>query len=171
MGAKKARSIDLFAIGFSEDGKEMIAPKKNRSNRTVNPNVKRATPRKLEQAMQRSFCEYIKTKYPALIFTSDLASGMKLSWGQATLAKKLRSSRALPDMYFFIAKRGYHGLILELKADGTTIYLKNGDLCADDHIREQAEILKQLNDAGYHARFVIGITQAIEILEWYLSTE
>lgn len=169
--AKKAKTIDLFDIGFSEDGSGMIPPKKKRSNRVVKQNVKRATPRKLEQAMQRTFCEYIKKKYPAMIFTSDLASGMKLTMGQAMVAKKLRSSRALPDMYFFISRRGYHGLILELKAEGTTIYLKNGDLCADDHIREQAEILRQLNEFGYHARFVVGIAQAIDTLEWYLSTE
>ena len=157
---KRLNQGDLFKAGFIPDGKGGLKRGKHR-----------AKPVRHEENMQLAVCQYLKEKHPLVLFQSDLASGMKLTMGQAVKAKKLRSDRAMPDMYIFRPSRGYHGLILELKASGTVIILKNGEMTEDKHVREQAEILKRFNEEGYHARFVIGLEEAVEIIQWYLSTD
>jgi len=128
-----------------------------------------------EESMQLSVCNYIHWKYPYVFFSVDVAAGMKLTMGQAVKAKKMRNSRGQPDV--FIAKPKYGifgdmfcaGLFLELKKAGTVIHLKNGGITADPHIREQLEVLKQLEAAGYKAVMVCGLDEAINVIDEYLS--
>ena len=113
---------------------------------------------KKEENLHLKVCDYLRKNYPDVLFRTDFSSGMKMTPGQAAKHKKFQKSRAWPDL--FIAKPGqdvfrdsfsgekYHeffgGLFLELKAEGTKLYKKNGEMVANKHYREQAEMLKKI---------------------------
>lgn len=132
---------------------------------------------KKEESLQLSVCNYLRLQYPATIFMSDIASGMRLSIGQAVKAKKLRSSRGQPDL--FIAERKivqgdaltaytHCGLFIELKREGVRLKKKDGSW-ADDHIAEQAAVLEALRNMGYYATFAVGFDEAKRIIDEYLQ--
>jgi len=126
---------------------------------------------KREEGIQLAVCKYIKLQYPDIIFTCDLASGMKLTIGQSVKAAKMRSSRGLPDI-MILEPRGegefrYCGLMIELKSEKAGN--KNGTVKQTDHVREQQEILTQLEKKGYMAKFAIGFKEAKSIIDFYLA--
>ncbi len=134
----------------------------------------RAKGKKAEENLQLQICAYIKLQYPNVIFTCDLASGMKLPIWLAARNKKMRSSRGLPDLFIAQIKHDgfeilHNGLFIELKKEGVTVKLKNGELPADDHIKEQAAILKRLREIGYRAEFACGFDEAKALIDTYLS--
>jgi hypothetical protein len=55
---------------------------------------------KAEEKLQIAVCKYLKLQYPDVIFTAE-SSGLKLTIGQAVIAKQLRSSKGLPDIMIF----------------------------------------------------------------------
>jgi hypothetical protein len=139
---------------------------------------------KHEESLQRQICRYLKLQYPSIIFRSDYASGLQLTMNQAAVHKSLQSSRSWPDLFIYKhaerilkdgSKRHYCGLALELKKEGTVIYLKRGSrkglLTADAHIQEQAMMLRELNNLGYFARFGVGFDQCQRIIDWYLNPD
>lgn len=131
------------------------------------PGVKKKSQRK-EESLQIQVSSYIRAKYPDVIFTSE-SSGVRVSMGTAIKMKKQRSSHKLPDMIILKPMKQYHGLILELKKEGEIVWLKNGSLSTNKHIQEQAETLRELARLGFVAEFAIGYTQAINIINKYLS--
>lgn len=62
----------------------------------------------------------------------------------------------------------YRGLFLELKAEGITLTRRDGTY-KDNHLTDQAEVLKQLNNMGYYATFACGFDKAKEIIDWYIT--
>lgn len=122
-----------------------------------------------EALLQERVANYIRATYPDVIFRSDFASGMKLSIGMAARHRRLQSGRAWPDIFIYHPSNGYYGLALELKADGVRVYLKNGELAANEHFREQAEVLQQLQDRGYQATFAAGWDEAKAVIDDYLN--
>ena len=137
--------------------------------------------RKTEENLHLKICDYLRKNYPDVLFRTDFSSGMKMTPGQAAKHKKFQKSRAWPDL--FIAESGVvefkedgliahlrkNGMFLELKADGTKLYKKDGTLRKNEHIEEQAEMLDKLNESGYYARFAVGYDQAIQIITDYLG--
>jgi len=138
---------------------------------------------KKEELLHLKVCDYLRKSYPNVLFRTDFSSGMKMSPGQAAKHKKFQKSRAWPDL--FIAKPtikieynhyageqfldGYAGLFLELKAEGVKLYKKNGQMVANKHYHEQAEMLEELRKLGYCAEFAVGYDQAIRIITDYLG--
>ena len=125
------------------------------------------TSRQTEKQLTAQVCKYIKLQYPDVIFTAD-ASGLRLSIGQATQLKTLRSSRGLPDLMIFEPRGNYHGLFIELKREGEKIYKKNGEP-KTEHIAEQLGILNGLNYLGYYANLAIGFNEAKQIIDKYMT--
>lgn len=121
-----------------------------------------------EKTIHKQICEYIRLQYPNVIFNSDL-SGIRLTIGQARQVKALRSSRAFPDLVIYEPRGGFNGLFIELKADNIKLFKKRTGEFANDHFREQGEMLGKLKERGYYARFAIGFDEAKEIIDWYLS--
>ena len=130
-----------------------------------------------ELELQAQVADYIRLQYPNVLFHSDFGSGIKLTMGQAAKQKRLQGGRrAWPDM--FIAqpmvitidgdKYRYAGLFLELKRDGTRIKKKSGEW-ASDHIKEQRDVLFDLNVRGYRAEFAVGFDEAKKIIDEYLG--
>lgn len=126
--------------------------------------------KKIEENVHLRVCNYLRMLHPDVVFMSDIAAGMKMTMGQAVKAKKLRSSRGQPDLFIAKPSRGMHGLFLEIKKEGTKIYLKDGEtVVSDTHIQEQWAILDQLRLLGYGAEFGVGYDECIRIIETYLK--
>lgn len=120
-----------------------------------------------ERTIHKQVCRYIKLQYPKAIFNSDL-SGMNTHKIQAAQNKALRSSRAFPDIVIYEPKNGFHGLFIELKADGVRLWKKKGDW-ASEHLREQADMIHELRKRGYYASFAIGFDEAKRVIDFYLT--
>jgi hypothetical protein len=123
---------------------------------------------KAEENLQLSVCEYIRTKYPTVIFMCDLASGMKMPIWMAARNKKMRSSSGLPDLFIAKENRG-NGLFIELKKEGTKLMKKDGKTPATPHLAAQAEILARLSQEGYCAVFCVGYDEAVFMIDAYLK--
>lgn len=120
-----------------------------------------------EFELQKQVAEYLRLAYPRVMFLSDVRAAMKLTIPQAVRSKKIQADNfACPDMVIFEPSGNYHGLFMELKASSP--YLKNGQLTANAHIREQANALNRLRDKGFRAEFVWSFEMAREIIDEYL---
>lgn len=134
-----------------------------------------------ESTLQCHVADYLRLQYPNVIFHSDYGSGIKLTPGQARVQYRQNGGRrSWPDMFIAEPKvktldrstntqRFYSGLMIELKREGTRIYKKNGELVSNEHIQEQAEMLNELRERGYAARFAVGFDQAKQIIDEYLG--
>lgn len=128
-----------------------------------------------ESELQIAVADYLRLRYPSVLFHSDYGSGVRLTIGQAVRQKRQNGGRrAWPDM--FIAKPKYEvarvmkyaGLMLELKKEGARLYKKNGEP-ASEHIAEQAQVLEKLREEGYAAEFAVGFDEAKKIIDDYLG--
>jgi len=120
-----------------------------------------------EKSLHFQVCEYLRLQYPNVIFNTDL-SGIRLTMGQSVQAKKLRSSNGFPDLVIYQKSRDWYALMIELKREGTRIEKKSGEL-ANEHIKEQAIMHRNLIVQGYLAQFAVGFKQAKELIDWYLT--
>ena len=132
-----------------------------------------------ESELQVRIAEYIRRKYPSVLFHSDFGSGVKMTQGQAIRQKRQNGGlRGWPDMFiaeprmFYDAKKRktiqYHGLFIELKKDGTRILKKDGTP-ASKHIEEQLSMLDALGEKGYRAIIAIGFETAKDSIDHYLK--
>lgn len=119
-----------------------------------------------EAILQQQVCDYLRVKYPHILFRSDFAAGIKMTMGQAAKHKRLQSVRAWPDLFIARPQNEYAGLFIELKA--VNIYKKDGGLLKNEHLQEQAEVLARLNMLGYRAEFAVGLEQAKTLIDDYL---
>jgi hypothetical protein len=116
---------------------------------------------KHEQSMQLRCINYIRKRQPFFIFRSDYSSGLKLTMAQATMHKRLQSSRSWPDLAIYEpfsvtvadgSTVNYCGMALELKKDRTPVFMKigprKGKISTDPHIQEQYLMLKELKKTG-----------------------
>ncbi|WOI85950.1 PDDEXK family nuclease [Rhodococcus qingshengii] len=123
-----------------------------------------------EHQLQEQVCQYIRTRYGSdIVFMSDMSAGMKLTMGQAMKRKRINSSRSLPDLVVLHPVGEFHGLCLELKKEGITVFKKDGTIRSDEHLQEQHEMLKRLDRLGYYAAFASGYDQAIETIDDYFA--
>ena len=113
--------------------------------------------------------DYLRYNYKNIIWRFDLAADLKLTIGQARKHKRLQQHRGYPDLFIAEPRGKYHGAYIELKKAGTRIYKKDGTLVADQHIREQFDMLEQLRRKGYVAEFACGFDEAKEIIDNYLG--
>lgn len=137
---------------------------------------------KHEEGIQRRVCSYIRNNYPHVFFYSDYAAGLRLTMNQARVRKSLQSGSASPDIFLAAPAihtqpdgtvRQYHGLFIELKKEGTTIYVtqgkRKGKIVSNPHIMAQAAVLDSLNKAGYLALFGVGYDATIKIIDKYMG--
>lgn len=122
--------------------------------------------KKKEEKLQISVCKYLKLQYPNIIFASD-GSGVRLTKGQAVLAKKMRSDKGYPDLFIAEPRGAFSGLYLELKKDGEVVYNRNGSIRKDK--QEQNEMLIRLREKGYVAEFAVGFDACKRLIDSYLG--
>jgi len=123
---------------------------------------------KQEENLQIAVCDYLRYQYPHVMFTCDLASGMKLTIGQAVKVKRMRSERAWPDLFIAEPRGLCAGLFIELKREGVKLKKCNGDY-SSDHIWEQERVLSKLNCKGFETYFAVGFDEAKKIIDNYLN--
>ena len=123
---------------------------------------------KEESKIHIAICDYLRLQYPSVIFTSE-AGGIYTTMNQARLIKRTRSCTGIPDLLIFEPRGEYCGLFLEIKANGTTIYKKNGEFVKNDHLNNQREVLQKLMNKGYSCFFVIGFDNAKHIIDNYMG--
>ena len=128
-----------------------------------------------ELDIQIQVADYLRLRYPNVLFHSDYGSGIRLTPGQAVKQKRLQGGRrAWPDLFIAESKVDpidlikYSGLMIELKRPDVKIYKKNGELVANEHIREQAALLEELRRRGYIAEFACGFDEAKKIIDEFL---
>lgn len=139
-----------------------------------------------ESELQTQVADYLRLRYPGVLFHSDFGSGVKLTPGQAVKQKRQNGGRrAWPDMFIAHTQRQLlevkgngilqkaenrclGGLFLELKKECTRLKKKNGEW-ASEHIAEQAEVLEELRKRGYCAEFAVGFDEAKKIIDEYLG--
>lgn len=106
---------------------------------------------------------------------SDYSAGMHMTIAQAKKRKAMNSGRGWPDITILKPSRGFYGLLIDIKKDGTSIYVtkgpRKGELVADEHIREQAAFMERMNKMGYLARFAVGYDQFCNLVDWYFQRE
>lgn len=129
--------------------------------------------KKPEEGVQLLVSRYLRKYFPDVDFHSDYAAGLHLTINQAKKRKAMNSGRGWADMFVAYPSRGYHGLFLELKKEGESIYVtrgpRKGQLVADEQIEIEAAFLDRMNKLGYLARFCVGYDAAIELVEWYMD--
>lgn len=131
-----------------------------------------------ESDLQVMVADYLRLRYPSVLFHSDFGSGIKLTQGQAMKQKRQNGGRrGWPDMFLAEPKETdglgsqdehIHGLFLELKKEGTRLHKKDGSW-ATEHIAEQAKTLQALQDRGYETYFAVGFNEAKKIIDDYLG--
>lgn len=124
-----------------------------------------------ESDLQVAVADYLRLRYPDVIFHSDFGSGIKLTKGQAMKQKRQNGGRrGWPDMFIAEGRGKFRGLFIELKKDKTRIKKKNGEW-ASEHIAEQAQLLSRLRGRDYEAQFAVGFDEAVDIIDKYLGGE
>lgn len=122
-----------------------------------------------ESDLQVQVADYLRLRYPDVLFHSDFGSGIKLTQGQAMKQKRQNGGRrGWPDMFLAEPKNGLHGLFIELKKAGTRLKKKDGTW-ASAHLEEQNEVLNALQKKGYAAYFAVGFEEAKDIIDDYLG--
>ena len=124
--------------------------------------------KKVEQSVHKTVVDYIKLRYPNIIFRSD-AGGIRLTMGQAVQFKKLQSGRAYPDLFIAEPRGKYHGLYIEIKKNDDEYLKKDGTIRQNEHILEQFAMLLKLEKNGYAAVFGGGFTNCETIIDDYMS--
>lgn len=121
-----------------------------------------------ESDLQVQVADYLRLRYPKVLFHSDFGSGIKLTKGQAMKQKRQNGGRrGWPDL-FIAEPDGLHGLFIELKAKGVRLKKKDGTW-ASEHLAEQNEVLQALSNKGYAAYFAVGFEEAKQIIDDYLG--
>ena len=72
-----------------------------------------------------------------------------------------------PDLIIFEARRGYNGLLIELKVNSP--FKKDGVLNKNEHLEGQQETILSLNEKGYKACFSTGFEETKRLIDWYFS--
>jgi hypothetical protein len=121
---------------------------------------RRAKPRELERPHQVALIKWVRTVkdiYPVLRLLYAVPNG-----GDRNLrvARKLKAEGVLAgvaDLCLPAARRGYHGLYLEMKSEEGVA------------TKEQKEFLRGVSAEGYCAVIAQGVDEAKATLEWYLG--
>lgn len=126
-------------------------------------------PKEREKSVHVSISEYVRIQYKDVIFFSD-SSGVRLTMGQAVTLKRMRAIGCkIPDMIILEPRGGFHGLLLEIKADMYSPYKKDGTLQKDPHIQEQEQTMERLRAKRYACFFAVGIDHAKQIIDNYMA--
>jgi VRR-NUC domain len=121
---------------------------------------KRAKPRELERPHQVALIKWVRTVrdiFPVLKLLYAVSNG-----GDRNLrvARKLKAEGVLAgvaDLCLPAARRGYHGLYIEMKSE------------VGSATKEQKEFLRGVSREGYCAVIAHGFDEAKTILEWYIG--
>ncbi len=120
-----------------------------------------------ESDIYEQLAQYMNLQYPQVMYHFDLAGVNNPSRYTRNMYGRL-NKRAWPDLFVSIRGVQHIGLFIEIK--NKSPYLKDGiTLKADEHLREQALVLEQLQACGYKAVFGTGFDECKQIIDEYLT--
>ena len=122
-----------------------------------------------EKTVHQAIVNYLKLQYPRVLFRSDTGAGMKLTIGQAKAQKAIQNGMKWPDLFIAEPRGEYHGLFIEIKDEGVSLFKKDGGAFASEHLKDQYKCLGALNSKGYMALFAVGFDEAKQIIDEYLT--
>lgn len=120
----------------------------------------RRKPRNLEHAEQVALMDWCKLhtwRTPELALLFAIPNGGKRSPVTAAMLKAEGVKAGVPDLCLPVARKGFHGLYIELKAKGGTMQ------------QSQVQWQQDLNAQGYMAVTCMGWLAARDTLESYLG--
>ena len=112
-----------------------------------------------EQAAIFEWCALNRGKYPELELLYHIPNGGKRSKAEAARFKREGVKAGVPDLCLPVARRGFHGLYIELKAE-------KGVVSA-----EQKKWIAELKRQNYCAFVAYGAAAANKALTFYLGGE
>lgn len=124
---------------------------------------------KKEKDLVQNIAHYMQLKHKDIIYRFDLIADFPMKPYQAMRVHRIHPKRGYPDMFIAKPSGNYAGLFLELKAEGVSVFKKDGTLRKDDHLLEQFKFMKELIKVGYKANFAIGFDDAVKQIEGYLN--
>jgi hypothetical protein len=116
-----------------------------------------------EQATVIQWARYQEIRHPELYWLHSSLNGIVIPAPPATRARIINHMKAegmrkgIPDLFLPLARRGYHGLYIEMKTD-------KGKLTV-----EQKDFLAYAEAAGYLDLACFGADEAIDQLKWYIG--
>lgn len=111
-----------------------------------------------EQKMLFEWAAYNTGKYPELWRMHHIPNGGYRNGKEAANLKRQGVKAGIPDIFLPCAKKGFHGLCIELKRQ------KGGRLS-----KAQSETIEWLRCQKYAVEVCNGAKEAMEIIEWYLN--
>ena len=122
-----------------------------------------------EKVIHQQICDYLKLKYPDVIFTSD-ASGMKTTIGLAMEIKRKKCAKyKIPDLLILQPNKFYFGLFLEIKKSNDCVFTRKQKVRICNHIQQQHKTLVKLRSLGYYAAFGLGFEDAKTHIDNYFA--
>ena len=115
-----------------------------------------------EFQIQASLFEWVawnKGKYPELELLHAIPNGEYRHPATAAKLKKQGVRAGVSDIFLPVARRGYHGVYIEIKAP-------NGRLSS-----AQKEWIEMVQREGFYAAVCYGTDAAVQLLEWYLNKQ
>ena len=110
-----------------------------------------------ETNLQITLVQWLRLRYPRLIFSSSAHAGIKMDIRSGALAKHLGYHRGWPDLFFAEPRGKYHGMFLELKTlDGRPS-------------KEQTELLEEVDARGYRTIIAYGFDEAVKEVNDYMK--
>ena len=111
--------------------------------------------RPTEDEVQETVVEFCDTLRIACV---HIPNESKRSKAYGAKMKRMGLRKGFPDLFIPTARRGFHGLFIELKRD-KLVYPK----------KEQREWIEYLNRQGYHAVICWGVDEAINEIKNYMD--
>ena len=111
-----------------------------------------------EERLQSEVIKYIKLQYPKVRYCASLG-GIYTGPRQAIKAKRTGYSRGFPDLQLTEARKGFHGLFIEIKTHKGRA------------TEVQKEWIEDLQERGYKAEICKGIGPILDLIDWYLETD
>lgn len=116
--------------------------------------------REIEGGIQMTLMEWamlMENRWPELKLLFHVPNGGARGKAEAGRLKRQGVKAGVPDLMLPVARGGYHGLFIELKAE-------KGSLTA-----EQKEWLQMLQEQGYAAKCCKGLDEAMRTLTNYMQ--
>lgn len=111
-----------------------------------------------EQVAVFQWVELMSNRYPELKYCIHIPNGGYRTKSEAVRFKRAGVKKGVPDIFLPVARKGYHGLFIEMKRQ------KGGRLSP-----EQKQWLDGMFEQGYLAVRCDGADEAIGMLQRYLS--
>lgn len=101
------------------------------------------------------WCQYRYGTYPELELLYHVPNGGKRDQKTAAALKRQGVKAGVPDLVLPVARGGFHGLYIELKAPGGNLQ------------KNQREFMNKLQKQGYLAKKCVGWQETVELLSNY----